>query len=141
MEKIKQLEVVVDRRYIFVELGSNQIRMADKVFQWILQLTAVIQERNKESRIYFVGVLLRPVENEEAKPNIIMFNRWMVAAVKRLQQIMQKVEFISVQLRFLMTLGPRMELCNQQHLLTLSEQGAKLLRASLFQAAGFVRNS
>ena len=76
MEKIKQLEVVVDRRYIFIELGSNQIRMADKekVFQWILQLTVVIRERNKESRIYYVGVLPRPVENEEARPKIIMFN-------------------------------------------------------------------
>ena len=61
--------------------------------------------------------------------------------VKRLQQIMQKVEFIPVQLRFLTTLGPRMELFNQQDLLMLSQQGVKLFRASFFQAAGFVRNS
>ena len=141
MQEIKGGVITVDRKYIFIELGANQVRSAsaEMVEKWILDLVVTIRDLNKHCRMYFVGVLLRPVENEEIKPYIMKFNRWLTTAVNRMQALMGKIQMVPVHLRYLGTSGPRLHLFNQDGL-TLNEAGAKLFRASLFQSAGFVQN-
>ena len=114
MEKIKNKIITVDRKYIFFELGANQVRTvsAELVEKWILDLVITVRDLNKHCKMYFVGVLLHPVENEEIKPYIMKFNRWLTAAVNRMQLLMGRINMVSVQLRYLGASGPRLHLFN-----------------------------
>ena len=101
--QIRQGDIAVNRKYIFIALGANQIRTAEGEleFQWILNLVVAIRERNNDSRIFITGVLPRPVENLAAKPLITKLNRWLVLAVNRVQALFKNVKFLPVQLRFI----------------------------------------
>ena len=143
LEGIKDESITIMRKYIFFELGSNQIRSADrvKIFQWILNLVVAVREKNKDARIHFLGILPRPVENQEAKPYITRANRWMASAVTRVDALFNKVRFLPVHLDFLRAEGPKIELFHQDDMLTLNQAGAKTLKASVFYLAGFVKNT
>ena len=138
---VKNGTIAVNRRYIFIEAGANQLRSVSKelVEKWLVELLVAIRNKNPESKIFITGVLPRPIENEVARPLIIRMNRWLSAAVVSLRKYIHRMEFVPVQLRFLTTGGPRLELFNEDGL-TLNQKGAALFRASLFQAAGFVKN-
>ena len=76
IENIKNGQIVVDRKYIFIQLGGNQLRMADKVsvFRNVMETTVAIRDRSPESRIFFLAVLPRIVDNKEIKPLLVKFN-------------------------------------------------------------------
>ena len=142
MEALQQGLIVVNRKYIFLQLGGNQIRSADAVntFNNILNLVVAIRERSSESRIFLIGVLPRPVENDQAKPYIMRINRWFTHAVERVDKLLGKVKFLPVHLKFLNGSQPRLELFREDDGITLSPAGAMVFRNEVFRLAGFVRN-
>ena len=102
----------------------------------ILNLVAAIKERNQQSRIFIIGVLPRPIENDQAKIYIMKMNN----ATERIRKLFDKVCFLPVHLKFLNGGVPRMELFNQEDQLTLNPAGAMLFKQEVFRLAGFVRN-
>ena len=135
--------IQVCHRYIFLQLGGNQIRSMDKekVFKAALTVVIAIRERSPESRIFMLGVLPKPVENDSAKVHIMKFNRWLSIAVKRIDALFHRVKFLPVQLPFLNASGPIMEYYNSDDQLTLNQAGAEVLRRAIFRLAGFVKNT
>ena len=59
MEKIQQHEIIVDRKYIFIILGHNQLWSSTKkgLGDAVLQLVLAIHQRNVGCRIYFSALL------------------------------------------------------------------------------------
>ena len=58
--------LAIDRCYIFIQLGGNQVRSAEKgtVYSKVLDLVVAIRNKNPQSRIYFITVLPRVIDNE-----------------------------------------------------------------------------
>ena len=134
--------LVVDRRYIFIQLGGNQLRSVDrmKIYSQVLDLVVAIRNKNPQSRIYFVGVLPRVIDNQDIKPFIMKFNRWLAMAAHEVNIIFEKVRFLPVQLNFLEGNEPKRHLFQQHNPLLLSESGSVLFKQAVFQLAGFIRN-
>ena len=142
LKQIKEGLITVDRRYIFFQLGGNQIMSADanNVFTNLLNLVVTARECNEHCRIYFAGVLPRPIDNESAKPLIAKFNRWLANSVDRVNKLFDRIKFLPVQLSFLQGNIPKKEMFDQQNGCTLSAAGAQLFKAEMFRLAGFVQN-
>ena len=142
LQLIKEDLVTVDRQYVFIQLGGNQIRMAnyDLVFQSLVNLVVAVRERRPDSRIFVIGVLPRPIDNAEAKPYICRINRWIASAVEKIQKMFQKVKFIPLHLKFLDAAKPKLHLFQQDGLM-LSAAGAQLFKKLAFEMAGFVANA
>ena len=79
-------------------------------------------------------------EDQQAKSLITMFNRWLRNAVEKISAWFPRIRFLPAQLKFIDRNGVRRELFNQDDGLTLNELGAKVLKDTLFQLAGFVKN-
>ena len=143
VEAIQQDVVTVDRRYVFFQLGGNQIRSADahNTFNNVLNLVAMVRNRKADSRIYFIAVLPRPVENDQVKVLVMKSNRWISHAVERVNNMMGRVTFLPVQLKFLNGSQPRMEFFHADDRLTLNTAGALMFKEEVFKLAGFVRNN
>ena len=141
-DKIIEQSLTVDKKYIFLQIGGNQIRSASKhsTFNQLLKTVTAVRQYNHDCKIFVVGVLPRPVENESAKPFIIKFNRWLKSACDRINAFFANVKFIPAQLSFIDSTGPKLQYFNSDDLLTLNELGADLLKRMLFSHAGFVRN-
>ena len=139
---VTQDELIVNRKNIFVQLGGNQIRSATRsvVFRSVFELVAVIKQKNTDCKIYLVGVLPRPIENDQVCKQVMMYNRWLWNTAERIWKIFGEIIFLPAQLKFIGSNGPRMELFNMDDKLTLNQAGVKLLKAILFQLAGFVKN-
>ena len=133
----------VDKKYVFFQLGGNQVQTStkDKLFLQVLEIVLEVRKVCENSRILFVGVLPRPVDNEIIKPFIVKFNRWLAAACAEVDSLFDRVKFVPAHLKFLHGDYPRTQMFNQDDLLTLNEAGAKLLHNTIFEQAGFVRNA
>ena len=103
----------------------------DKLYSLILDLVETIRNRNLTSRLFFISVLPRVVDNMEAKPFLIKFNRWLAAIVSEVNTIFDKIKFLPVYLKFLDGVQPQ---------LLLSEVGVALFKQVIFQLAGFMKN-
>ena len=143
LEAIQQCLITVDRRYVFFQLGGNQIRTAcaDSLFNNVSNLVAAVRDKCIDSRIYFIGILPRPIDNQEVKPLIMKANRWLAHAVERVDKLFGRIRFLPVQLAFLQGSVPNEVLYNPDDRHTLSQAGATLFRATVFQLAGFVKNT
>ena len=141
--QIKQQVVIVDRHYVFFQLGGNQIRTTDfdKIFSAVLNLVVITRERNSQSRIFFLGVLPRPIDNQEAKPYVVRFNRWMANAVDQVGKIFEKIRFLPIQLHFIQESAPKEHLFRQDQPLMINEAGARIFKEHVFLMAGFARNA
>ena len=106
---IKDAMLAVDRRYIFIQLEGNQIRSTGRIRlqSLVLDLVVEIRNRNPHSCIFFVSVLPRWVDNAQAKPLIVTFNRWLSAAVQEMNVIFEKIKFLPVHFKFLQGSEPR----------------------------------
>ena len=142
VDAINDGSLVVERRYIFIMLGGNQLRSADKtkVFRSVMELVVAIRDKSKESRIFIISVLPRPVDNQEVKPLLVKFNRWLASAASWLENIFGKVKFLPVHTRFIDAEGPILDFFKEDQL-TLNEAGAKLLKMTIFEMAGFVHDN
>ena len=130
---IKEDMIAVDRRYVFLQMGGNQVMTSDrqKIHSQVLELVVAIRQKNANSTIYFVGVLPRVVNNEEIKPFIMKFNRWLATSVKEVDIIFEHVRFLPVYLKFIEGNVPKLHLFDPQNSLLLSPAGAELFRQSL----------
>ena len=140
---IKEGLVSVNRKYIFIQLGGNQLRTVDanKVFGAVIDMTVVIRERSPNSKIYFIGVLPRPIDNQDIKPYIVKFNRWLMQALNSANELFERVIFLPVHLKFINGNQPRAELFNQEDRCTLNAAGAFMFKKQVFELAGFVKNT
>ena len=86
-----------------------------------------------------MGILPRPVDNEQAKPLITTMNRWIRNAAEKMDVMFQKVRFLPVQLHFIDGTTPKIQYFNDDKL-TVNAVGAKILKQVIFQLAGFVKN-
>ena len=89
---------MVNRQYVFFQLGGNQIRSNDygNVFQAVLDLVVMVRESNALAKIFFIAVLPRPVENEQAKNLVMKTNRWLSNAVDRVNQLFSRIKYLQV---------------------------------------------
>ena len=142
LQQIKDGLITIDRTYVFFQLGGNQVLSAnnDNFFQQILNLVVAVRERRNDSRIYFLGILPKPIDNENVKPFICRANRWMSVAVDRINKMFSRIKFLPIQLKFLNGNLPRKELFNQDGI-TLNPAGAQVFKTQVFQLAGFVKNN
>ena len=142
LESIDNKLITVDKKYIFIALGGNQLCTSTRqsVSMQVLELVSKIRDKNEKSRIYFVGVLPRPIENIEVKPLIVKFNRFLAAAVEKAAVIFERVKFLPAHLEFIQDGAPAEEFFHQDDKLTLNDRGAILLRNTLFRLAGFKKN-
>ena len=142
LESIQQGLTTVDRRYIFIQLGGNQLRTADSdnVYNNLLNLIVIIRDRNPESRIFIVAVIPRPIDNDQVKVLIMKMNRWLRGAVERVARMFQGVKFLPVQLAFLNGAVPNQQLYNENDQLTLNDAGARVFKQQVFKLARFARN-
>lgn len=140
---VKDEMLVVDRRYIFVQLGGNQVRTGErtKIYSQVLDLVVYIRNKNATSKIFFIGVLPRVIDNEQIKPFIMKFNRWLAAAVNDVNSLFERIKFLPVHLQFLEGNVPKRPLFDQHNSLLLSPLGAAVFKESVFQLAGFVKNN
>ena len=132
----------VQKRYIFILIGHNQIMSSTKgtVADAVAEIVQEIRFKNQSARIYFAAILPRPIDNDNTKPLIVKFNRNLFAAVARVSKTIKKVKFLVVQHRFIHHSKPVTGLFNSD-LITLNEAGAKTLKSSLFELAGFAMNA
>ena len=79
------------------------------------------------------------VDNQQVKPLLVKFNRWLANAVGRMNVLFDRVKFLPVHVKFLDEHGPMVELFNDDQL-TLNAARARLLKITIFEMAGFVRN-
>ena len=87
-----------------------------------------------------LGVLPRLVDNQEIKPYVVRFNRWLYNAATRMETMFKRVRFLPVHLKFLDSDGPKISYYNTDQL-TLNVAGAVLLKEEIFRLAGFVQNT
>ena len=140
---IKDSMIAVDRRYIFIQLEGNQVMTTERerLQSLILDLVVKITNKNPESRLFFVSVLPRFTDNQQVKPFIVKFNRWLAVAVHEMNIIFECIKFLPVHFKFLEGAEPRRYLYDiQGNLLLLSQMGAALFKQIIFQLAGFVKN-
>ena len=104
-----------------------------------MEMVVAVREKRPDSMVYFLGILPRPAEDEEAKPYLVKVNRWIMDAVSRLQNIFERVKLLLVQLKFITRNGPHRELFNEEGI-TLNQQGALVFKKEVFRLAGFAVN-
>ena len=88
----------------------------------VLELVDEIRCRNSNARIFFSALLPRPIDNTDAKPKIVRFNRNLFAAVSKANKKFQKVKSLAVQHRFIQNSLPMTNLFNSDRLM-LNDQG------------------
>ena len=95
LDNIIAEKIIVNRKYVFIQLGGNQLRTSSKenVFKSLLSVVLAIRDKNADARIFVVGVLPCPIENTSAKPLIMFFNRWLRDACERIMKILGKIKF------------------------------------------------
>ena len=139
---VKDGMLIMDRKYIFFQLGGNQVRGLDSfnMHSVMLELVITIRNANPESRIFFIGVLPRIVDNEQIKPYIMKFNRKLAATANEIDVLFEKVKFLPVHLKFINGTFPRVELFDVNNTLLLNNVGVALFKQAVFKLAGFVKN-
>ena len=140
---IKDELINVNRQYVFIQLGGNQVRSVDsnKVFGLIIDMVVAIRQKSPGAKIYFITVLPRPVDNSDIKPFIVKFNRWLTAVVQSANELFEKIKILLVHLKFINAAQPRVKLFNAQDGCTLNEAGAIVFKKEVFQLATFVKNT
>ena len=136
--KIQHDVLIIQRRYIFLLIGHNQLWTATKgtIQDAVAEIVDEIRCRNPAAHIYFSTLLPRPIDNIEAKPKIVKFNRNLFQAVKKVQQKFTKVQLLSVQHQFIVNSAPDVSLFNTDRL-TLNTRVAQRLKSALFTCTGF----
>ena len=90
-------ELDVQKRYVFLLVGHNQLLTATKgiVTDYVLELISEVRAKNQGMRIFFSAILPRPIDNGTIKLCIVKFNRFLFAAVQKASKNYQKVKFLA----------------------------------------------
>ena len=139
---IQEGTITLDRHYIFIVISHNQLQMAknSQLGHVVEEFLKLIRSKNVAAKIFINALLPRPVDNDTAKPLIVKFNRILAMTVNKVQKADNRIILLPVQHRFIKDSAPRLELFNQD-LFTLNKHGAALLKASMFELAGFIKNA
>ena len=132
----------IEKRYIFLQLGGNQVRslQQDKLYSYMLDLVVAIREKSPESHIFVIGVLPKIVDNQEIKPFIMKFNRYLAATTENVNSVFERIRFLPVHLHFLDGTTPTPQLFDDTNPLLLSKTGAIYFKQIVFKLAGFIKN-
>ena len=89
IQQIQQGSITVDRHYIFLLIGHNQLQAVKKasistIYKTLIKL---IRSKNLEAKIFVSALLPRPVDNQQAKPLIVKFNRIIATLVNNVRKI------------------------------------------------------
>ena len=141
LQGINKGDITVDRHYIFIVIGHNQLQSSSKgsVIFSVKQIVASIRNKNPAAKIFFSALLPRPVDNDTVKPLIVKFNRALCAAIHEVQKRDIRVLLLPVQHQFIVDSKPVMQYYNEDGF-SLSDQGAACLKKELFRLAGFLQN-
>ena len=139
--EIEENRITVDRHYVFIMIGHNQLQLTEKskVIQLFTALIQAIRARNNWGKIFVVALLPRPVDNDTAKPLIVKFNRAMAQAIGRIRKRDQRVLLLPAQHKFILDASPIIQYYHENKY-CLSQLGGQVLKDALFQLAGFVKN-
>ena len=131
-------EITVARRYIFLMIGGNQVFRAKKtlVHNKLNMLTLCVLGKNPVAKIFVAGVLPRPVKDHYAKDYIRDFNRFLCAAVKKIQKQYTRIFYVPAQLQF--QARHEYNCLFESNLLQLSVFGKMQLKRALLEGAGFI---
>ena len=90
---IHNKQITVDRRYIFVVLGHNQLHMAERavVGDMFQELIGLIRDLSPIARIFVSALLPRPVDNAMVKPLIVKFNRALSVVIGKIAKRDERV--------------------------------------------------
>ena len=129
-------EITVARRYIFLMIGNNQIFRAVKtaVQRDLRFLITCIIGRNLVAKIFISGILPRPGK-PHARQYVKNFNRYLAAAVKKIQKEVTRVFYIPVQIQFIVEVEHP---CLFDENGSLNEFGRMHLKRVLLEGAGFI---
>ena len=140
-DDIRNRVITVDRSYIFFVVGHNQIRQISKasVYAGCSTLVDLVRRANPPAKI-FSALLPRLVDNQEAKPLIVKFNRALATAINRIKKTDPRVILLPVQHAFIKDTKPIWQLYEENGFM-LNKQGVAVLKHSMFAHAGFVKNT
>ena len=137
--RVETGEAKVDKHYIFVMIGANQVFRATRVLvvQEVKALAYSIFVRNANAKVFFVGVLPRPSHNMIAKPRITEFNRFLNTAMKKIKKQFSRIFYLPAQVKF--HNETEFNVLFNEDLCTLSLFGRMRLKKVLFEEAGFIK--
>ena len=138
IQAIKEDNITVDRRYIFITVGHNQVRSITRgeINNYFTQLIQVIRKKNAQCKIFVTMLLPRLVDNDEMKPVIIKFNRVLSQIMGKINWNDHRVLLLAVQHSFIKDAVPIQHYYNQDRY-TPSKAGASTLKKPMFELAGF----
>ena len=139
---IQEGTITLDRHYIFVVIGHNQLQMAQnsQLGHVVEEFLKFIRSKNVAAKIFINALLPCLVDNNTAKPLIVKFNRILTTTVNKVRKADDRIILLPVQHPFIKDMVPRLELFNQD-LFTLNKHGAALLKANMFELVGFIKNA
>ena len=94
LDAIVKDSLIINRKNIFLQLGGNQVRTSNKssVHKQMLAVIIAIRKTNPEARIFVVGVLPWPIENQQVKTQVMMFNRWLHDVAEHIDKLFARVK-------------------------------------------------
>ena len=139
-EKIENDAVNIYKRYIFLVVGGNNCYNIKKteVFHQIRMICYAIFSRNEVAKIFFSGVLPQFKLLWMSRQQITQYNRYLCAAIKKLQKEFPRVCYIPSQLRF-HDIQPANFFFEDTN--SLNEYGCLRLKNALLEGAGFVSSN
>ena len=140
-ERIKQSQIITDKKYVFVALGSKQVYTGQErqMRSDVHNLVNTIIDVNAWVKVFLLPVLPRLVDNHYAKQYIIEFNKILSNAVKAMKNQGLQVNFLPIQNQFIVN-GLPDERMFEPDGLTLNTEGCRLFKHRVFVAAGFKKN-
>ena len=122
-QAIVQKSITVDRHYIFLMVGHNQVHALFKtqVMHKYQAVVTLIRNINGHAKIFVATLLPRPVDNMQAKLQIIKFNRALAQMVTKMKKKDPRVILLPVQHKFVIDSQPDISLYNSD-LFTLNEK-------------------
>ena len=142
IEGINTGSITLDRRYIFISIGHNQLDAVHRgsVKPMFNALISLIRQKNEAAKIFVVGLLPKPLLNDVAKPQIVKFNRILAETVSRIKKNDHRVLFMPAHLEFTFEGQPKTQMF-ERDLVHLSKIGKQMFKRTLFDLAGFTVNA
>ena len=143
LKMIRDKVIVVDRHYIFLSMGGNQLVLANKAntYQNLLSVVQMILSLNSTAKLFVISILPRPIDNDSVKPLIVKVNRILRDTVMKVQKQQIRISYINMANQFLDDDNDPEVAWYNSDLLTLNKSGCAKFRRLAFAGAGFIPNA